>query len=83
MRIRRIPDISGVVITTNLDDDSGDPIIAKFLKQVREDRKEVFRYLYDPMVKRTTNVAEQHFSMRTELLKRRFKTNDRMIRTCY
>lgn len=62
---------------------SGNPIIGKFLKDVRKNRREVFRYLDDPNVSKTNNVAEHHFSLRSELLKRRFKTDEGLLKTSY
>jgi len=53
---------------------SDDPIIGQFIRFLGKNRKVVFRYLEDPMVNKTNNVAEHHFSMRSELLKKRFKT---------
>jgi len=35
------------------------------------------------MVNRTNNVAEHHFSVRSELLKMRFKTDDGLLMTSY
>lgn len=62
---------------------SGDPIIGKFLKTHRKNRREVFQYLEDDMVQKTNNISEHHFSMRPELLKKRFKTDDDLLRTSY
>lgn len=62
---------------------SGDPIIGRFLKDLKKNRREIFRYLDDPNVNKTNNVAEHHFSVRSELLKRRFKTDQGLLRTSY
>ena len=62
---------------------SDDPIIGKFLRFMRKNRTVIFRYLEDPKVNKTNNVAEHHFSMRSELLKRRFKTDEGLLRTSY
>ena len=40
-----------------------DRIIASFLTFVRKDRNEVFLYLDDNMVEKTSDKAEQHFSI--------------------
>ena len=40
---------------------SDDPIIRRFLKDLRKNRREIFRYLDDPKVEKTNNVAEHHF----------------------
>lgn len=45
---------------------SGDPVIGKFLKQIRKNRREIFWYLEDRKVNRTNNVAEHHFPQRSE-----------------
>ncbi len=62
---------------------SGDPIIGKFLGFLRSNRRQVFRYLEDDKVQKTNNVSEHHFSMRSELLKRRFKTREGLLKTSY
>ncbi len=62
---------------------SGDPIIGKFLKTPRKNRMGVFRYLEDDMVQKTNKASENHFSKRSELLKKRFKTDDGLLRTSY
>ncbi len=62
---------------------SGDPIIGNFLKFINGNRKEVFRYLEDSKVNKTNNVAEHHFSLRSELLKKRFKTDQGLLKTSY
>ncbi|MCL4329320.1 MAG: IS66 family transposase [Candidatus Thermoplasmatota archaeon] len=59
---------------------SGDPIMGKFLDFLRRNRGEVFRYLEDDRVQMTNNVAEHHFSMRSELMKRRFKTHEGLLK---
>ncbi len=63
--------------------DSDDPIIGKFPSFVRENRKIIFRFLEDTSVNRTNNVAEHHFSMRSDLLKGRFRTDEGLLRTSY
>ncbi len=55
----------------------------RFLKYINRNRKEVFRYLDDANVNKTNNVAEHHFSVRSELLKNRFKTGQRFLKTSY
>lgn len=62
---------------------SGDPIIGKFLKTLRKNRREVFQYLEDDMLQKTNNVSEHHFSKRSELLRKRFKTDDDLLRRSY
>jgi len=62
---------------------SDEPIIKRFLKFLKKNRFTVFRYLDDPMVNKTNNVAEHHFSVRSDLFKRRFKTVDGLKRTVY
>ena len=60
-----------------------DRIIESFLTFVRIHRKEVFLYLRDPEVEKTSNKAEQHFSIQSWLFKHRFKTKEGLIRTSY
>ena len=48
--------------------------MAGFLSFVKRHRKEVFRYLSNPEVEKTSGNAEQHFSLQTWLFKHRFKT---------
>ena len=40
-----------------------DSIISNFLSFLKRYRKEVFLYLEDPMVEKTSDIAEQHFSI--------------------
>ena len=60
---------------------SGDPIIGKFLLFLRKNRRQVFRYLEDKNVQKMNKVSEHHFSMRSELLKKRFKTCEGLLKT--
>ena len=60
-----------------------DRIIESFLTFARNHRKEVFLYLQDPKVEKTSDKAEQHFSIQSWLLKHRFKTKEGLIRTSY
>ncbi len=62
---------------------SGDTIIRDFLSFLKEHRKEVFLYLEDSSVEKTSDKAEQHFSIMSWLLKHRFKTKDGLLRTSY
>jgi hypothetical protein len=50
---------------------------------VREHKKEVFLYLENPKVEKTSDLAEQHFSIQSWLFKHRFKTKDGLLRTSY
>lgn len=61
---------------------SDDPIVGRFLKDLRKNRG-IFRYLDDPIVDKTNNVAEHHFSIRSELLRKRFKTDQGLLKTSY
>ena len=61
----------------------GDRIIASFLTFVKRHRKEVFLYLEDPQVEKTSDLAEQHFSIQSWLLKHRFRTKKGLLRTSY
>jgi hypothetical protein len=60
-----------------------DPIIQHFLYSIKKHRKEVFLYLDNPDVEKTSDKAEQHFSIQSWLLKHRFKTKDGLLRTSY
>ncbi len=42
-----------------------------------------FLYLDDPEVEKTSDKAEQHFSVQSWLFKHRFKTKDGLLRTSY
>ncbi|MGC8506581.1 MAG: transposase, partial [Thermoplasmata archaeon] len=58
-----------------------DSIISNFLSFLKRYRKEVFLYLQDPMVEKTSDKAEQHFSIQSWLFKHRFKTKEGLLRT--
>ena len=45
--------------------------------------KEVFLYLKYGEVEKTSNIAEQHFSIMSWLFKKRFKTKEGLLRTSY
>jgi len=57
--------------------------IRKFLDFVKKYRKEVFLYLKNPEVEKTSDRAEQHFSIQSWLFKNRFKTKDGLLSTSY
>jgi len=59
------------------------PEIRKFLDFIRNHRKEVFLYLKNPEVEKTSDKAEQHFSIQLWLFKNRFKTKDGLLSTSY
>ncbi|MCL5786518.1 MAG: hypothetical protein M1151_07650 [Candidatus Thermoplasmatota archaeon] len=60
-----------------------DTIIRNFLSFLRKYRKEVFLYLQDQDVEKTSDKAEQHFSIMSRLFKHRFKTKEGLLRTSY
>ncbi len=60
-----------------------DKITAGFLSVVRKHRKEVFLYLDNSVVERTSDKTEQHFSIQSWLVKQRFKTKDELMRSSY
>ncbi|QRF75341.1 hypothetical protein Thermo_00837 [Thermoplasmatales archaeon] len=60
-----------------------DKIMAGLLSFVTKHRKEVFLYLSNPEVEKTSDKAEQHFSIQSWLLKQRFKTKEGLLRTSY
>ncbi|MCL4356468.1 MAG: hypothetical protein M1460_01180 [Candidatus Thermoplasmatota archaeon] len=60
-----------------------DSIIRWFLDFIRKHRMEVFLYLYNTGVEKTSDKAEQHFSVQSWLFKHRFKTKDGLLRTSY
>jgi len=57
--------------------------IRKFLDFIGKHRKEVFLYLKNPEVEKTSDRAEQHFSIQSWLFKNRFKTKDGLLSTSY
>jgi len=57
--------------------------IRKFLDFTGKHRKEVFLYLKNPEVEKTSDRAEQHFSIQSWLFKHRFKTKDGLLNTSY
>ena len=59
------------------------PIISKFLSFIEENRAEVFLYLKDSNVEKTTGIAERHFSIMSWLLKHRFKTKEGLLMMSY
>ena len=59
------------------------PIISKFLSFLEGNRAEVFLYLKDKNVEKTTGIAERHFSVMSWLLKHRFKTKEGLLRMPY
>ena len=60
-----------------------DSIIANFLSFLKKHRKEVFLYLQDKMVEKTSDIAEQHFSIQSWLFKHRFKTKEGLLKTSF
>ncbi len=60
-----------------------DSIISNFLSFLKRDRKEIFLYLEDPMLKKTSDIAEQHFSIQSWLFKHRFKTKEGLLKTSF
>jgi hypothetical protein len=58
-------------------------IISGFLSFVKKHRKEVFLYLENPEVEKTSDKAEQHFSIQSLLFKHRFKTKQGLLNTSY
>ena len=59
----------------------GDRIIGKFLNALDEHAEKFFLYLDDTLVSKTSNLAEQHFSMNSSIFKRRFKTKNGLLNT--
>ena len=55
------------------------PEIRKFLDLIKRHRKEVFLYLKNPEVEKTSDKAEQHFSIQSWLFRNRFKTKERLL----
>ena len=60
-----------------------DPIISNFHSFLKTHRKEVFLHLQDPMVEKTSDIAEQHFSIQSWLFKHRFKTKEGLLKTSF
>lgn len=61
----------------------GNMTISGFLSFVRKHRKEVFLYLENQEVEKTSDLAEQHISIQSWLLKHRFKTKQGLLSTSY
>lgn len=61
----------------------GDDIISHFLDIVKEHMKEVFLYLENRDEWKTSDLAEQHFSVMLWLFKHWFKTKEGLLRTSY
>ena len=60
-----------------------DSIIPHFLLFIKRYRKEVFLYLQDPMVEKTSDIAEQHFSIQSWLFMHRFQTKEGLLKTSF
>ena len=60
-----------------------DKVMTGFLKLVKKYRKKVFLYLDDNTVEKTSDKAEQYFSIQSWLFRHRFKTKDGLLRTSY
>ena len=60
-----------------------DKIMAGFLSFVMKHRNEVFLYLDNSVLEKTSDKAEQHFSIQSWPLKHRFKTKDGLLKTSY
>ncbi len=58
-----------------------DGTVDRFIRLPDEQRGEFFLYLDDPLVVKTSNMAERHFSMNSELFKRKFKTKEEFPNT--
>ncbi|MCL5440162.1 MAG: hypothetical protein M1595_04580 [Candidatus Thermoplasmatota archaeon] len=58
-------------------------IISDFIAFTRKHRKEVFLYLEDILIEKTSDKAEQHFSIMSWLFKHGFKTKEGLLRTSY
>jgi len=75
-----IVDIILEKITSLYGDDS---IISNFLSFLRRYRKEVFLYLEYHIVEKTSDKAEQHFTIQSWLFMHRFKTKEGLLRTSF
>ncbi len=60
-----------------------DPIVSRFLSFIEDKRKEVFFYIENGLVEKTTGIVERHFSVMSWLLKHRFKTKEGLLRTSH
>ncbi|QRF75130.1 hypothetical protein Thermo_00623 [Thermoplasmatales archaeon] len=60
-----------------------DMIMAGFLSFVTSHRKGVFLYLSNPEVEKTSDKAEQHFSIQSWLFNHRSRTKEGLLRTSY
>jgi len=57
-----------------------DLIIRSLQNFIDKYRKEVFLYLENPEVEKTSDLAEQHFFIQSWLLKHRLKTKEGLLR---
>jgi hypothetical protein len=58
-------------------------IISRFLDFIHDHRDEVFLYLSNREVEKTSGIAERHFSVMSYLLKNRFRTKEGLLRMSY
>ncbi|EQD65499.1 transposase [mine drainage metagenome] len=74
---------AGVILQLLNDLYGSDKIISGFMDFVKKNRNEVFLYLKNDQVEKTSDLAEQHFSIMSWLFKHRFKTKEGLINTSY
>ncbi len=76
-------EIAGIIMDGVNSPYGNDEIISHFLDFVKKHRKEVFLYLENGEVEKTSDLAEQHFAIMSWLLKYRFKTKEGLLRASY
>ena len=76
-------EIAGIIMDGVNSPYGNDEIISHFLDFVKKHRKEVFLYLENGEVEKTSDLAEQHFAIMSWLFKHQFKTKEGLLRTSY
>jgi hypothetical protein len=76
-------EIIDYILTVLRDMYGEDKIIYRFLEFLKRNKNEVFLYLNENQVEKTSDKAEQHFSIMSWLFKNRFKSKEGLLRTSY
>ena len=76
-------EIAGIIMDGVNSPYGNDEITSHFLDFVKKHRREVFLYLENGEVEKTSDLAEQHFAIMSWLFKHQFKTKEGLLRTSY
>ena len=76
-------EIAGIIMDGVNSPYGNDEITSHFLDFVKKHRREVFLYLENGEVEKTSDLAEQHFTIMSWLFKHQFKTKEGLLRTSY